>query len=213
MEAGCGTGYWLNWLNKEDRHLTGTDSSLKMLEKAGYAGVSLVLADANQLPFKPETFDLIFCVNAIHHFGDQTDFIKSSYRLLKKGGGLAVVSTDPRYPRHKWYLYDYFEGTYEKDLARLPEWRKLREIFADSGFSNTSTKIAAHVDGDRDCNNVLNDYFLNKDGSSTLAVLSTSEYSKGLAKIKKEIEASRKMNRQTVFPVQIYFGLTSGIKL
>ncbi|MBV8454326.1 MAG: class I SAM-dependent methyltransferase [Deltaproteobacteria bacterium] len=70
LEVGCGTGYWLAALSPEVPRIIGLDYSLEMLGKARDRKCAgrLVRADAQVLPFRYATFDLIFCVNAIHHF-------------------------------------------------------------------------------------------------------------------------------------------------
>ena len=39
---------------------------------------------------------------------------------------------DPHGRRESWYVYRYFEGVYERDLARFPTWR---QIAADLHYS------------------------------------------------------------------------------
>src|SRR5437660_25768 len=72
---------------------------------------SLLLPDAG--------FDLIFCVNAFHHFPQPRVFICEARRLLRPGGALAITGMDPHAGRDRWYLYDYFVGTQDTDLRRF----------------------------------------------------------------------------------------------
>ena len=39
---------------------------------------SLICADANRLPLRSHTFDLVYCVNALHHFNDANSFINEA---------------------------------------------------------------------------------------------------------------------------------------
>jgi SAM-dependent methyltransferase len=74
-----------------------TDLTPKMLETAeahltarGAINVRFELADAESLPFEAETFDLVTCRIAPHHFPDCARFIMQGARVLKPGGLLLV---------------------------------------------------------------------------------------------------------------------------
>ena len=119
LEVGCGTGHWLSIL-QSTAQVYGLDLSLGMLRQASTQKLRrLACGQAIQLPFPDQAFDLVFCVNAIHHFGQPRVFISEARRLLRPGGALAVVGLDPHGDRDSWYVYHYFEGTYETDLNSL----------------------------------------------------------------------------------------------
>ena len=48
-------------------------------------------ADAAALSFANESFDLVTCRLAAHHFPDPAAFVAESWRVLKPGGAFAVV--------------------------------------------------------------------------------------------------------------------------
>ena len=73
------------------------DITLKMLEAAeahitdlGVENVAFRLADAADLPFEDEAFDLVTCRIAPHHFTDCARFVQEGTRVLKSGGLLLV---------------------------------------------------------------------------------------------------------------------------
>jgi len=59
-----------------------------------HAGVTfdLVIADGEQLPFLPESFDIVFCAATLHHTSDLPLFIKNIQRVLKPGGMLCAIN-------------------------------------------------------------------------------------------------------------------------
>jgi ubiquinone/menaquinone biosynthesis C-methylase UbiE len=74
-----------------------TDITPKMLESAhafitsqGVKNVTTKFADAESLPFDKETFELVTCRIAPHHFPDCLSFIHEGRRVLKPGGLLLV---------------------------------------------------------------------------------------------------------------------------
>jgi len=74
-------------------HVIASDITPQMLEKArdhiigqGVENVSFKEADAENLPFEDETFDLVTCRIAPHHFPDAAKFVREAARVLKPGG-------------------------------------------------------------------------------------------------------------------------------
>src|SRR5689334_20141684 len=70
LEVGSGTGYWLSLLGQVTPSIFGADFSMGMLlqSKGNHIPLKLTRATALQLPYRDESFDLIYCVDAIHHF-------------------------------------------------------------------------------------------------------------------------------------------------
>ena len=93
LEVGCGTGRWLADLTDEPRQLWGLDASIGMLRQARWRPVRLDLVQgrAAQTAFRDAAFDLVFCVNAIHHFDDPVAFVHEAHRLLRPGGKFLCI--------------------------------------------------------------------------------------------------------------------------
>ena len=208
LEVGCGTGHWLNELVDEGRIFFGCDLSFGMLKEAAETNNSnsLFCCSANSLPLKNQSFDFIYCVNALHFFEDKTKFINTIINNLKSGGTFAVVSVDPRFSWDHWYIYDYFEDRYENDLLRFISWEDLKKLFITSGFKNIKFEIVERIDKKLQGTDVFNDYFLDKKSSSQLAALSEKEYVTGIHKIKETI----KNNPNNIFTSKISFAITAG---
>jgi ubiquinone/menaquinone biosynthesis C-methylase UbiE len=210
LEAGCGTGRWINSIGGSNKTVFGLDYSFDMMKipKADKPSVNLVNADAINVPFKDNYFDLIFCVNAIHHFTDKEKFILESKRTLSGNGMFAVFGVDPSRDKD-WYVYNFFDSVYENDLKRFPTLDFLMKNLKAQQYFNVEVKIVEEVNNTRIGEDVFNDPFLNKHHSSQLANLSDKEYQKGIEKIKHQI----KKNPQTVFKTSVIFYLISAKKL
>lgn len=209
LEAGCGTGKWLKLLENNHQNIFGLDYSRGMLKIArdDKSSLNLVNADAVQIPFKDNYFDLIFCVNAIHHFPDKEKFISESKRTLTRNGILAIFGVDPHIDKD-WYVYDYFDSVYENDLKRFPSLDYVNMALNIAGYEQTEIKVIEKIYNERIGADVLTDPFLGKQHSSQLANLSDEEYQNGITKIKNQI----KLNPKTVFKTSVIFYLTSAKK-
>ncbi len=185
LEVGCGTGYWLASLRPATAQLYGLDLSAGMLAQARSREEQLALARgrACQLPFADACTDLVYCVNAIHHFQRQRDFVFEARRLLRPGGTLVVTGMDPRAHRHRWYIYDYFAGTYETDLDRFPSWGTVMDWMVEAGFERIKWRPVERIEDHKVGREVFSDPFLQKDSCSQLTLLTDEGYAAGLRRI------------------------------
>lgn len=211
LEVGCGTGRWLEELAPHVHSIYGLDPAAAMLQRALKRTASgiVLAARANALPLRRGTFDLIFCVNAIHHFDDPAAFVEHAKERLVETGALSIVGIDPRLI-HKWYLYEYFDGTYERDLLRYPSVGDLVNWMAEAGFARVDYRVV-EVSGMSWTNeSVLADPFLKKDSNSMLALLSDREYAAGLRRIEAALDAAAAEQRNVVFETELPFLMITG---
>jgi ubiquinone/menaquinone biosynthesis C-methylase UbiE len=190
LEAGCGTGHWLDQLYPQVPGLYGLDLSNGMLHQAQEreAPLRLTRGRARHLPFADRCFDLVFCVNAIHHFNDPYAFIHEAYRALRPNGAIATIGWEPHGRRDSWYVYDYFEGTYERDLERFPHWAEVAGWMQEAGFQQLDRREVRHILDDKHGRSVLDDPFLQKNACSQLALLSDAAYAQGLERIRRDLD-------------------------
>jgi len=213
LEVGCGSGRWLDELQPLTPHIYGLDFSFGMLSQARERNniVPLTRGTAKQLPFESSIFDLIFCINALHHFDQPQNFVAESHRLLRRGGALITINIDPP-TIQTWYVYDYFDGTRQTDLKRFPKIETVKQWMHHSGFKNLETRIAERIDARKFGRDVLSDHFLQKYGTSQLALLSDEAYAEGIVRIESAIAAAESRNEEIVFAAEIPLVAMSGYK-
>jgi SAM-dependent methyltransferase len=212
LEVGCGTAYWLAQLHASSRELHGLDASAGMLQQAQRLGarIDLVRGYARLLPYARGSFDLVFCVNALHHFEQPRSFIHESSRILRAGGVLAIVGSDPHGQRRSWYVYEYFEGTYQRDLERFPSWASVARWMGDAGFERVALEGIERIYDPKHGRRVLEDPFLKKNACSQLALLSDEAYEAGVRRIEEALQAAESGGEDLVFSTDLTVSILSG---
>jgi ubiquinone/menaquinone biosynthesis C-methylase UbiE len=211
LEVGCGTGHWLRLLSPLGYTVYGLDRSMGMLGAAQTAGApNLARGDAGALPFPPASFDLVICVNALHHFADASQFISEGRRLLRPGGALAIVGMHPHSGRDRWYLYDYFPGTKETDLQRYPSAGEIVNWMIEAGFDLVRWQTVERLHERRKGREILDEPMLHKNATSQLTLLSDVQYAAGITRIQAAIAQAEASGEAAVFEVDISLHMLVG---
>ena len=107
VDIGCGTGFATEGLLEHVDQVYGLDQSPHQLEKA-YAKfgkrdgpVTFHLGDAERLPFKDDTFDVVWSSGSIEYWPNPVDAIRECRRIAKPGGQVLIVG--PNYPRSSMF--------------------------------------------------------------------------------------------------------------
>lgn len=93
LEVGCGCGMGLGYLAQNARTLVGGDFMESLLRRADfhYQGrVPLVQLNAQTLPFKDESFDVVILFEAIYYLARPKDFLGECRRVLHSDGVLLI---------------------------------------------------------------------------------------------------------------------------
>jgi ubiquinone/menaquinone biosynthesis C-methylase UbiE len=184
LEIGCGTGHWLRVLADAAPVIAGVDTSWAMLERAHSDSAALLArATAESLPFADGSFDRAFCINALHHFGDQEAFLRDCRRVLSSGGAFLTVGLDPHTRLDQWWIYDYFPGALAQDQRRYAPTGRIRELLHAAGFSSASTDIVHHAPAQRPFELAVEQGLLDRRSTSQLMVISDREYEAGMERL------------------------------
>ena len=215
LEVGCGTGRWLSAMHPEVPELCGLDPSMGMLNQARQREIpiKLVCGHAERLPFENSYFDMVFCVNAIHHFESPRAFVGEAFRVLQVGGALAIIGSDPHGRRDSWYGYHYFGGTYETDLRRFPAWEEVSEWMSAEGFERIELREVERIDDPKHGRKVLDDPFLRKNSCSQLALLTEEAYTVGVRRIEAALKAAEAQGEGIDFPSELSIGMLTGYRV
>lgn len=126
LDIGCGTGVLAQQLSQEGYQVAGMDSSpgmLKVMAKTRNSGMS-VLGNAQQLPFKADSFDMVLCVAVLHHIADAgkvADTISEMVRVAKVGGKVLIWDHNPLNPYWPVIMGKVLQDTGGERLIPLKE--------------------------------------------------------------------------------------------
>ncbi|WP_223596588.1 class I SAM-dependent methyltransferase [Neobacillus bataviensis] len=129
LDIATGGGHTANAFAPYVKKVTAVDITAEMLSAAenfikgnGNQNVDFFIGDAENLPFPDETFDLVTCRIAPHHFPNVKRFVNEVYRVLKPNGQFLL--DDNVTPEEE--EFDQFYNTIEKwrDYSHYRAWKK-----------------------------------------------------------------------------------------
>jgi len=98
LDVACGAGHAAELAAPHVRQVVGVDLTPALLElaaarlrEAGITNVLLQVGNAAQLPFLDESFDLVFCRTALHHFASPGPPVAEMARVCRPGGRVIVA--------------------------------------------------------------------------------------------------------------------------
>jgi SAM-dependent methyltransferase len=96
LDVGCGTGEALHWLaaaTEPGGRVVGIDlaaAHIAAAAKSAPANTLVVQADLRRLPLAAASFDLVWCVNTLHHVPNPLGAVRALCRHVRPGGRLAI---------------------------------------------------------------------------------------------------------------------------
>ncbi|RHW33715.1 SAM-dependent methyltransferase [Oceanobacillus profundus] len=135
LDIATGGGHVTKTISPYVKTVISTDITKEMLENtANYlsdlTNTHYVIADAENLPFIDNYFDIVTCRIAAHHFPDAGKFIDEVQRVLKPSGKFLFIDNIAPENKH----YDAFINALEKmrddshiRSRKIPEWKSLLE--------------------------------------------------------------------------------------
>lgn len=93
LDAGCGSGTWLQWCAHRGARALGVDLSRQMARMCRGRGLEVAVADFASLPFRP-VFDRVLCVGSLEFTSKPEAALASLAGALRPGGRLVLL-----YPR------------------------------------------------------------------------------------------------------------------
>lgn len=138
LDIATGGGHTALALAPHVRTMIASDLTPKMLDAAqafiteqGITNARFEIADAEHLPFEDESFDIVTCRIAPHHFGDVQAFANEVAHVLRPGGRFVVMdSISPDDAELDAFIneLEWRRDTTHVRSYSLPEWRSFIEL-------------------------------------------------------------------------------------
>lgn len=128
LEVACGTGQGLGYLSKIAKSLNAGDYSEKILKIAQehYGNrIALKQFDAQNMPYKDNSLDVIILFEAIYYLPSAEKFISECRRVLRDGGRVLIATANKD-------LYDFNPSPYTYNYYNVVE---LKDLFTKQGFT------------------------------------------------------------------------------
>ncbi|QBD77147.1 methyltransferase domain-containing protein [Ktedonosporobacter rubrisoli] len=135
LDVATGTGHTALAVAPYASEVIALDLTSSMLQNAQQLArerqvhnISFIEGNALSLPFADNSFEVVTCRQAAHHFSDVAKAVKEWRRVLKPGGRLVLVDTiSPEEPEQDTFLNTFEvlrDPSHVRDL-RISEWLAL----------------------------------------------------------------------------------------
>ena len=151
LDIATGTGFTAFAVAPQCRRVFGLDLTLGMVREArrlagerGASNVVFCLGDAEAIPFRDRTFDIVTCRHAAHHFPHPAGAFAEMARVVRPGGGVILDDTcAPEAPDLADVMNEWERKRDPSHVANHPPSR-LRAMLERSGLTVGETAMT-HV--------------------------------------------------------------------
>lgn len=145
LDLGCGTGSVLSLLLEQKPGICayGLDLSNEMLAIARQKleeKAELIQGDAEKLPYKDNSFDVVMCTESFHHYPNPSKALDEIYRVLKSQGKFILCDTWIFAPIRQ--IMNIFIKFSDDGDVRIYSETEITKMFAKSNFKNINWKKA-----------------------------------------------------------------------
>ncbi len=139
LDVACGPGLLVCALARRVSHATGIDLTPAMLDEArrtqreqGIDNVSWDCDDVTAMPYRDQTFDIVTCRFAFHHFPQPLGVLREMRRVCRPGGCVLVVDSAPA--EAKAYAFNAMERLRDPSHTRAMPIEELCSLFSEAGL-------------------------------------------------------------------------------
>ncbi|HNP17449.1 MAG TPA: class I SAM-dependent methyltransferase [Fulvivirga sp.] len=94
LDIGCGSGRWAKYVASKLGFVEAIDPSKAAFIASEFLkknkNIRVSIADIDRIPFKTESFDLVYSLGVLHHIPDTEKALHASAKMVKKGGYFLV---------------------------------------------------------------------------------------------------------------------------
>ncbi len=196
LDLGCGEGrFSVSLASKFNAKVYGVDPSRKMLSIARkrnrtIEGIQYLVGSGERIPLDDQTVSMVFMSMAYHHL-DNVLRTASEIRRVLISRGYLVIRNATEEDIDKNELFNFFPSAKQIDLERMPKKVEVLSDFETEGFD----VILCHILNQLFAQNYQEYYEkISKRGLSALALISDSDFERGLGNLRQCCEQKPKKN-------------------
>jgi SAM-dependent methyltransferase len=128
LEVACGAGVGMGLFARRARRVVAVDIDLAILKRAASrfgSRVPFVNCDAQKLPFRAASFDVVVVFEALYYMPDLAAFLGECRRVLRRDGRLLISAVNPD-------LFDFNPSALSIRYCGVPQ---LAAALAKAGYS------------------------------------------------------------------------------
>ncbi|MCP3965664.1 MAG: methyltransferase domain-containing protein [Lentisphaerae bacterium] len=140
LDVASGTGILARGMTRFVKHVTALDYTQEMLDKGKsiaardqITNIEFIQGDAEKLPFAADSFRLVTCRYAFHHFEEYSLKMNEMMRVCQENGWVAVCDIVTENPE-MYEKYNHFERLRDPSHTYCLTHEKLQNLFIDSGL-------------------------------------------------------------------------------
>lgn len=127
LDAGCGKGRYALLIDQEGRDVSCLDLTDKFMERIPDRFVKKV-GSLHNIPFDDNTFNAVYCVEALEHALNPETAIRELYRVTTPGGTILIIDKNKKHwglmktaPWEQWYEPEHILNLLKKAGCRYVE--------------------------------------------------------------------------------------------
>lgn len=91
LDVGCGTGLSMEYFCDKGADVRGVDITFTSVKYAHTKGLKSIGADARYLPYRDNSFDIVYSIGVIEHFKETEKALAEQVRVCRPGGTVIAV--------------------------------------------------------------------------------------------------------------------------
>ena len=141
LDVGCGNGNLFTYLAEDKYELFGIDFCENMIAEAkrNCRNAIFSVADAENIPFDDDSFDIIVCNASFHHYVHPNKVLKEMHRVLKDEGKLLIG--DPYFSTFARPLMNVLVKLSNEGDYHFYGLNEMKKLFAKNGFRPVSSTV------------------------------------------------------------------------
>src|SRR5699024_8541096 len=143
LDVAGGTGILSRAIAPFVNHVTAVDISQEMInegmkqtEQKGISNITYRIANAENLPFKQESFDFVISRLGFHHFTNPSKILKEMSKVCARNGTVGVIDMISAEDDELSHLYNHYERLRDPSHFNALKRSQIIEL-----FKNTRLKL------------------------------------------------------------------------